>query len=115
MIKVINLRSTLANLAPELSRRLRRSHLEGWHGDLLISNRAADVMLHIDGAQVQVGDPHETGHALRGGAEIAQLLVGTGAPEAIVGAAGMKLLGDAPELVRVLFPDQQPQMSNEDL
>ncbi len=115
LISVINLRSTLTKLAPELSRRLRLSHLDGWQGKLLIGNRAEEVVLHIDRAQVHVVDPHETAHAIRGGAEIAQLLIGTAAPNEIVEVTGMKLMGDAPELVRVLFPDQQPQMCNEDM
>ena len=86
---MINLRSTLTNLALELSRRLRLSHLHGWQGDLLISNGAEEVVLYIDGAQVQVVDPHETAHAIRGGAEIAQLLIGTTTADEIVEAAGM--------------------------
>ncbi|HSH81407.1 MAG TPA: GNAT family N-acetyltransferase, partial [Herpetosiphonaceae bacterium] len=115
LIRVINLRSTLTKLAPELSRRLRLSHLHGWQGNLLISNGTEGVVLHIDGALIQVGDPHETAHAIRGGAEIAQLLIGTAAPDEIVEAVDMNLMGDALELARVLFPDQQPQMCNEDL
>ncbi len=53
-------------------------------------------------------------NVIRGGREIAQLLIGTEAPEEVMEAACMEVTGDAAELARVLFPAQQPQLSQLD-
>jgi len=49
-----------------------------------------------------------TRSAVRGGEEIAQLLIGTDPPEEIITAAGTRLTGQARALVDVLFPHQHP-------
>jgi hypothetical protein len=115
LIRVINLRSTLEKVAPELSARLKASPLAAWRGTLLIGHAEERVLLHINEAQVEVVPGNESAHAIMGGPEIAQLIVGSDDPEAIVMAAGTRLTGDAAQLLAALFPGQDPQLCNEDL
>jgi hypothetical protein len=42
-------------------------------------------------------------------------LLGADVPEEVVAAGGIELSGDAEQLIKVLFPAQQPQMRNQDL
>jgi RNA polymerase sigma factor (sigma-70 family) len=57
----------------------------------------------------------ETEHTIRGGQEIAQLIVGTDPPHEVARMNGFDLSGDAGQLIDVLFPAQDPQMRNQDL
>lgn len=114
MVRTVNLRGVLGNIAPELSRRLARSHLAGWKGRLLIADRRERVMLSIRGGKVSLGRPGATKHAIRGGDEIAQLLIGTDEPGEIVEAGKIRLTGDAKQLVEVLFPNQHPMLGTID-
>lgn len=115
LIKVIDLRSALGKLAPELSTRLESAGTTGWSGDLIIANAEESVKLGIDGTRIMVVEGGESSHAVLGGQEIAQLIVGVRDPEETAEMASMRLTGDARRLVRVLFPAQDPQMCNEDL
>ena len=51
-----------------------------------------------------------TKHVLRGGEQIAQLLLGTDEPEETIDAGRMKTAGDAAQLASVLFPNQHPTL-----
>jgi hypothetical protein len=115
MIRIIDLETTLTAMAGELSRRLERSHLSGWRGELLVRAEGQQVTLTIDRATVRVGSGKATPHQVEGGPHVAQLLVGTFAPRETAQAGGIALSGEAGELVEVLFPHQWPQMPNEDL
>ena len=53
----------------------------------------------------------KTGHAIRGGEEIAQLLIGADEPEETVEAGHIRLTGDARDLAGVLFPNEYPFIS----
>ena len=108
MVRTLNLASTLAKIAPELSARLRRSHLADWHGRLLIADSREKALLSIARSEVAVAPPAATKHAIRGGDEIAQLLIGTDEPAETVAAHGIRLAGDARKLLPVLFPAQHP-------
>ena len=117
MIRTIDLRSTLKNITGELSRRLRGSHLRGWRGELLIADPRDKVILTIGRSKVSVGAVRRGGrarHAMRGGAEIAQLLIGTHPPDEVVEANRTRLTGDARALIPVLFPDQHPVLGSRD-
>ena len=111
--RILNLSSVFEKLAPELTRRLQGSLLTDWQGDLVIANDEEEVMLAIDRTDVQVVPVGPTEHAIRGGREILQLIVGTDTPTEVVEQNGIELSGDARHLVQVLFPVQYPQMENQ--
>ena len=111
MISLLNLPAAMQKLAGELSRRLQASPLADWRGDLLIANEQDTVTLAIAHGQIAVTTPRETPHAIRGGHDIARLLLGTDAPESIANEAGITLLGDAFHLLGALFPQQYPTLS----
>ena len=115
MVRIINLQSLFEKLAPELSRRLHTSHLADWSGNLLIFNGEEEVMLAIHRSDVRVVPAGRSDHAIRGGMEIVQLVVGTETPDEVVEMNDMQLSGDAKHLIRVLFPAQYPQMENQGL
>jgi hypothetical protein len=114
-VRLIDLRSTLEKIAPVLTGRLSRSHLAGWIGVLTIGAAGQDASLVIENGGVRVADSVASDHAVRGGQEVAQLLIGTEAPDEVCEGGGIEVSGDAAELLEVLFPAQRPQMPNEDL
>jgi predicted N-acetyltransferase YhbS len=115
MIQILNLTSLLEHIVPELERRLAGSWLAGWRGDLLLIGDDQQATLAIDGGRVRVQPPRESSHVLRAGPALAQLVVGTDAPDELVATASIGLEGDAGLLLLALFPAQNPQMSNDDL
>jgi len=110
MIRTLNLRAALAKLAPELSRRLRLSHLADWSGRLAMADSREKAALEITGGKVRAAAPGRTKHAIRGGDAIAQLLIGTDEPAETIASHALRLSGDAKELVGVLFPNQHPML-----
>lgn len=72
-------------------------------------------MLAIARSKVKVVPAGQSDHSIRGGQDIAQLIVGTESPDEIVETAHLQLSGDAHQLVEVLFPAQHPQMENQAL
>ncbi len=115
LIRVINLESTLRKMAAELSHRLQHSAYGDWSGGLLIALDDQQATITINQGQVQIGPPIPTPQRIKGGQAIGQLLIGAGEPLEIVERGGISLTGMAEPLVRALFPNQQPQMPNEDL
>lgn len=116
MIRLINLRSTLNEIVPVLSDRLKNSTLSQWNGKLEISNGREDAMLIIDKSQVKVADDAKNISASRisGREEIVQLIIGSADPIEIVRNAGIVLTGEAVKLIEVLFPRQFPALSKWD-
>jgi hypothetical protein len=114
MIHTLNLRSTLEKLVGELGRRLATSSYAAWSGHLAVQDARQEVCLAIENGTVRVVDPRETPHGLRGGEEIAQLLIGTDEPQETVANAGIRLTGDAAALAPVLFPAQHPTLGSWD-
>lgn len=128
MIRTMNLRSTLEKISDELARRLAASHMSGWRGRLSIRDARQSVVLAIQPGKVRVaagptaglaaglaaGPTAGTSHAIRGGEEIAQLLIGTDSPDEITQAAGTRLTGDGRALAEVLFAAQHPVLSRRD-
>jgi predicted acetyltransferase len=115
MVQIINLKALLEKLAPELERRLAESRLTGWHGDLLVVGSDEQATLAIECGRTRVAPPRDSPHVLRAGAALAQLVVGTDAPDELAATAPIELSGDAGMLLPALFPAQNPQMSNDDL
>ena len=114
MVRTIHLASALEAMVGELGRRLAASPLAKWRGRLRVDDGREAVTLAIDRSRIRVASEGASNHAIRGGDEVAQLLIGTDDPETTVAAAGMELAGDAPHLVHVLFPRQDPMMSLRD-
>lgn len=118
MIRTANLRSVLSKIAGELTARLRDSHMRSWRGELAICDAREEVTLAIGRGKVKVAPLRVGGgrakHAVIGGEEVAQLLIGTHSPDEIVAAACIKLTGDAKALIGVLFPEKHPVLSSWD-
>ena len=110
---MINLRTTLEKIAPELERRLEKSHLHDWTGDVLIKMPDRRAVLSVTSGRVAVVETKQTEHTVEGGQEIAQLILGCKDPRETVEETGIGLGGDAEELVEVLFPWQHPMMGDE--
>ena len=110
MIRTINLATALRKMSKELGRRLRASHLADWRGRLLVADGREKVILAMDRSRVRALPSGQTKHAIRGGDEVVQLLIGTDEPEETIRAAGIRLSGDARRLVPVLFPNQHPKI-----
>lgn len=119
VVRIINLGSLFSKLTRELTRRLQASPYASWQGKLLIvlaENGSTDeVMLAINKGTVTVASIGATEHVIRGGQALAQLIVGSEAPEEVVEMAGMELTGEAGILLPVLFPARWPQMGNQGL
>jgi predicted N-acetyltransferase YhbS len=116
LIRIVDLAATLRAMAGELGRRLSRSHLAGWRGELLIEAGEERAVLDIERSEVRVGTQRSrTAHRVAGDQHVAQLLVGSYPPLEVVHGAGLSLSGEAEELVHALFPHQHPQMPNEAL
>ncbi|NKB70377.1 MAG: sigma-70 family RNA polymerase sigma factor [Candidatus Latescibacteria bacterium] len=113
--RIINLASLFEKLIPELSRRLQRFPLLQWQGDLLISSGDEAVTLRIKGGDISLAEGGQSQHAIRGGQEIVQLILGSDAPEDVVEAGNIELSGDAEQLIHLLFPAQYPMFGNQDL
>jgi GNAT superfamily N-acetyltransferase len=119
MVATVNLAGTVSKLAGEFSTRLRTSHMADWRGQLLIQSRDQQVVLDIDRGRVAViPAPHHVRrqfrNSVRGGDEIAQLLIGAEQPEAIFESCRTKVSGAAPELAKILLPCQDPSLGRWD-
>jgi len=114
MIRTLSLRSTLAKLTAELSRRLKDSHLATWRGRLLIADPREKVVLAVNRSEVRLASDKRAANAVCGGEEIAQLLIGADEPGEIIEAGKMKTAGRARELAAVLFPHQHPILMQAD-
>jgi predicted N-acetyltransferase YhbS len=110
MIRTINLASTLGKMVGELSRRLKASALAGWRGNLLVADPREKVSLTIDRSKVSLAGAAKSTHALVGGEEIAQLILGSDEPCEIVEASGTKLSGNTRLLATTMFPNQWPNL-----
>jgi predicted N-acetyltransferase YhbS len=110
MIRTLNLESTLRKISGELSNRLKNSCCADWNGVLLISDSREKACLKIVRDKVSVISQIETKHSIRGGDEIAQLLIGTDESEEVIEAGKIKLTGDAKSLMKILFPNQHPNL-----
>ena len=116
MVRTIHLESTLRKMAGELSRRVKRSPLATWRGDVRIADAREAVTLRIARGLVTVAPAsrRKPAGAIRGGDEIAQFLIGTTEPEETVEAYRTRVTGEAKALLPILFPNQHPTLGNAD-
>ena len=119
LVKIANLKSTMAKLAPVLHERLLASPMAAWRGPLTIRLRdesaeeAVTLVAHDD--RMEVLDCTLGPNAISGGQAIAKLLLGSSDAEETVLANGIDVQGDARRLLAALFPPQHPQMENQAL
>jgi len=125
MVRVVNLASTLNKTCGELSRRLANSGMSGWQGRLRIAGPDETATLEIARGQVKLAEAadrrsagarrgEKTRHTLRGGHEVAQLLIGTEPAAEVMETGKMRATGDAASLAEALFPAQHPMLSGWD-
>lgn len=119
VVRIVNLKATMRKLAPMLHERLLASPLAHWRGSLSIclehgdSTEAVTLVVQDDG--VDVRDGADGSNALSGGQAIAQLLLGCEDADEVVAVNGIKVRGDAANVLPVLFPALHPQMENQAL
>ena len=111
MVRLINLKSTLAKIAPQLSRRLKNSLMLKWNGYLAISSSDEKVFLKIAAGKISVAEKGPSKNLISAGNEIVQLLIGADDPERIIEDAGIKVTGEAKQLAPILFPNEHPTLA----
>jgi predicted acetyltransferase len=115
MMRILDLDALFPVLEPELSRRLRRSHLAGWHGSFGIETEIGSVMLKVSDGTVRCapGKSRRSSQTVRMSQPLlSQLLVGY--------RSGAELGGDRVparllDVLAVIFPLDYPFISPEDM
>lgn len=121
VVRIVNLVSLLAKLAPVLHDRLMASSLADWRGSLTFvledttGTERVTVEFGDDGATASETPATVADNAIVGGQAIAQLLLGCESPDEVVAVNGIDVRGDATKLLPILFPPQYPQMENQAL
>lgn len=113
-VRLVNLRGALQKLIPLFERRLTQSRFAIWQGSLLLDAGGQRAVLQIEKGRVALADAGSSPNALRGGAELARLLIGSDEPDEIIRQAGMTCTGLANSLAEVLFPNLHPMLSHWD-
>lgn len=113
-VRIINLHSTLKKMTPLFDARLSQSQFADWSGALHLDAGQWNATLQIENGKVETTDDKAGGNLIRGGADIARLLIGSDEPDEIIRQAEMECTGIAVPLVRVLFPNLHPMMSHWD-
>lgn len=110
-VRLIDLQGALKKMIPLFEKRLVDSRFADWQGSLMLDAGIQQGTLDIDRGRVDVKPMTETIHSIRGGADIARLLIGSDEPEEIIRQADMKCDGLSIAFARVLFPNLHPMMS----
>jgi predicted N-acetyltransferase YhbS len=114
MIKVVNLRSLMEKLAPELSRRLASSAMRTYCGKLAVAGDGEAVGISIDSGTIAGVERLDDGQAdaahtaIIAGEALGRLVIGDDDPSRICRQAGITVKGDALHMLPILFPDQEP-------
>lgn len=116
MVCLVSLRAALEKMAGELTNRLQNSPSRDWQGRLALENAQETVVLKIAKGQVSVESPGQgtIANSLKGGPELAQLLIGSREPEELVSTGLIQCCGAAAHLLPSLFPAQEPMLGNWD-
>jgi hypothetical protein len=113
-VRIINLRRTLNKIIPLFEKRLIESQYAGWQGNLLLDAGNAKAMINMYRGRVEITEDGSSENVIRGGADIARFLIGSEEPDEIIRQAEMENTGQAVPLMRVLFPNLHPMMSQWD-
>ena len=111
MIRLVSLLPALRAMRHEFGRLLKKSELAKWRGRLSVAWERQAAVLRIRDGEVEVEEGESSPHRISGAHAIAQLLLGTDAPEETVAAGGLRVRGDARRLLPVLFPRRDPVLS----
>jgi len=109
MAKIINLKTTMQNLLPELSVKINESLIPKYKGELLVSDSNEKVFLKIANGNVSVIENSKTKNFIKGNFKLAELLLGTDDPRETAKACGIKFGGEGKMLAEILFPNRHPQ------
>lgn len=110
LARVVNLRSCLEKLAPDLAERLSVSPRRDWRGRLMFSDGREDVGLEIAPGVVRATAAGTTPHRLAAGDHAASLIFGAEDPADTLARPGVVAGGDAAALAAILFPELDPQL-----
>lgn len=113
-VRIVNLHSTLKKMTALLEARLSQSQFTGWNGSLHLNGGQWKATLRIENGKVETTNDEASENVIRGGADIARLLIGSDEPDEIIRQADMECTGIAASLIRVLFPNLHPMMSHWD-
>jgi Acetyltransferase (GNAT) domain len=113
-VRLVNLHRILTKLKPLFERRLAQSQFAEWQGTLRLDSGQQAVFIRINRSRVEITHDGEGENALRGGAELARLLIGSDEPDEIIRQASMDCHGLAQPLACVLFPNLHPMLSHWD-
>lgn len=109
MARIVNLRSTVEKLCPELSRRLATSGFAEWTGSVSIEYGDRErVLLGIDTGRVAVVPDTPTENRIETGEEFVRLVVGGEDPEILLAGSHVRVAGAGGALLRSLFPPRDP-------
>ena len=114
LLRLVNLRSCLLKLLPDLKERLQNSALSGWSGDICFDTDNEMVDLRITNGEAEVADGHRATSHQVSGPGMAQLLVGTADIDALMSEGILSAKHDSAQLARVLFPATHPSMPEPD-
>lgn len=114
MAAVVNLRSCLEKMAPELTERLRRSPLRDFDGALVVAGQGESVRLAIHGGSVQLAEGGRGGNVIQAGPNAARLIIGSESPAVLAEQGMVRFKNRAANLAEALFPAQWPMLSTLD-
>lgn len=110
LARVVNLRSCLEKMAPDLAERLAASRWHGWQGELCLGDGREEVGLRIGNGAVRIVEAGPTPHRLTAGDHAASLIFGAEDPADTLRRPGVEAGGDAVGLAVVLFPELYSQL-----
>ena len=110
LVRIVNLRSTLQKLIPEMKGALSRSLIPGWEGALRVDGDMESVTLHIEGGQLQIAEARADSPHVLAGPALSQLLIGTDDSEEFIEEGTLVASGEGRELASALFPARNPAM-----
>jgi predicted acetyltransferase len=113
MARIVNLRSCLEKLCPELSKRLSRSGFADWSGEIKIDYagaRTEQVCLGVDTGRVAVIPESSTAAVISGGDELVRLIYGSEDFDELIAMGDVASTTEAYGLGRALFPAQDPTL-----
>lgn len=113
-VRIINLESSLQKLLPLFEKRLSDSRFANWSGSLLLDAGEQKATLLIESGKIAVARTEAAPHFVRGGADLARFLIGSTESDEIIRQAEMECGGLGQSLVRVLFPNLSPMLSQWD-
>ena len=87
-----------------------------WRGEILVADAESRGVVRIARGVVRAVAPtgRKPTHAIRGGAGLARLLLGSDEPLEVAAEQGIRLTGEAKKVLPALFPRQYPTLGSWD-